>query len=364
MRVAFDAAPCRARPTGVGVYIRDLGSALVAAHPESIALIGVRPDGPLAGTTAVPTTLSRGHHQTWLQRRAAHDTVEVGATLAHFTNGYASLRSPVPYVLTVQDLSTVFHPRWHPSARLVLVPLLLASMARAAAVIVPSLATRREIERLVPRRISRRVVVIPHAPSSRVRVPSPAQVAAIRARLGLGDRPYIATVGTNEPRKNHARLLAAFDRVAVREPDLALVLVGPTGWGRQALGRSADIGGRPRVIVTGWLDDRELAATVAGAEAFAYVSLYEGYGLPVIEAMGLGVPVVTSDRSSMPEVAGGAAVLVDPTDAGAIATGIELARRDRAALVVAGAARHASRRWADVAVATMDVYRWAGRRRR
>lgn len=362
MRVAFDAAACRVHPTGVGVYIRDLGRALVAAHPESIALIGVRPDGPLAGTATASTPFVGGHHQAWLQRHAARDTAAVEATLAHFTNAYAPLRSPVPYVLTVQDLSTVVHPRWHPFARVVLVPLLLASIARAAALIVPSVATRREIERFAPRQMSRHVVVVPHAASSGIGAPGPAEVAAVRARFDLGDRPYIVSVGTNEPRKNHHRLLAAFDRLATSEPDLALVLVGPAGWGPQARGRPAATAVRPSVIVTGWLEDREMAAMVAGADAFVYVSLYEGFGLPIIEAMGLGVPVVTSNRSSMPEVAGAAAILVDPTDVTAIADGIAAARRNRDALVAAGVTRHATRDWMDVAAATIDVYQWAGGR--
>ena len=359
MRVAYDAAPCRRNPTGVGVYVRDLGLALQEAIPDEIAFVGVRPDGPLSGVRGVRTSFGGGLHQAWLQTRAIRDILAVGSSVAHFTNDAAPIRSPVPYVLTVQDLSTVLHPRWHPPARLALVPLMLASVLRACAIIVPSEATRREVGRVVPERVRRRMVVIPHAPSSEWRVPTAREVASVRERLGVAGRPYIVSVGTLEPRKNHARLLAAFDRLVASEPDLALVLVGPAGWGRQERRAAGRFRVKPSVIVTGYLDSSDLAAVVAGAEAFAYVSLYEGFGLPVIEAMGLGVPVVTSDRSSMPEVAGGAAVLVDPTDPAAIARGIGLARRDREALASAGLIRNGSRSWDDVAAATLDVYRWS-----
>jgi glycosyltransferase involved in cell wall biosynthesis len=361
MRVAVDAAPARSRPTGVGVYVRDLARALVVAAPNEVAFVGVRPDGPLVDVGGISSPIGGRHHQLWLQRQADRDVRAVGASLAHFTNAYAPLRSHVPYVLTVQDLSTILHPLWHPPARLALAPLMLASMLRAAAIIVPSTATRREIERLIPRPVRRRLVVVGHAPSSEVRRPTAAAIEAARDDLGLGGRPYIASVGTFEPRKNHRRLLAAFRRLSEGEPDLALVLIGGDGWGRQPrLGQGWT--DRASVILTCYLEGATMNALIAGSEAFAYVSLYEGFGLPVIEGMGLGVPVVTSDRSSMPEVAGGAAVLVDPTDPVAIARGIGEARTDRARLVAAGLARSGSRDWADVAGATLDVYRWAAGR--
>ncbi len=360
MLVAFDAGPCHTNPTGVGVYVRDLGMALRALSPGTIAFVGVRPGGPLAGTPAPHTTFPGGSHQSWLQTRAARDIRAVKASLAHFTNAAAPLHSPVPYVLTVQDLSVVRHPLWHPVLRLATVPILLASIYRARAIIVPSHVTRRELERLVPLSVRRRVVVIPHAPSAELAIPSSAEITAAKRRFALADRPYIVSVGTLEPRKNHRRLVQAFERLSRADGDLALVLIGARGWGEERLRRQ--LRGSPvadRVIVSGYLDHHELAGIVAGADAFAYVSLYEGYGLPVIEAMGLGVPVVTSNRSSMPEVAGDAAVLVDPLDPRSIAAGIELARRDTVRLVQAGRARHALRSWRDVAGETLDVYAWA-----
>ena len=117
-----------------------------------------------------------------------------------------------------------------------------------------------------------------------------------------------------------------------------------------------------RIHVAGYVSQERLAALMAGAEVFSYVSLYEGFGLPILDAMRAGVPVVTSATSSMPEVAGGAAVLVDPYDPGAIATGLDEAIRRHTDLVAAGASRATARRWADVAAETWDVYEWAARR--
>ena len=359
MLIAFDAGPCHRNPTGVGVYIRDLGTALRALGSDEIAFVGVRPDGPLGGAPGPATTFPGGSHHVWLQTRAARDVREVGASIAHFTNAAAPIRCSVPFVLTVQDLSVLRHPMWHPPLRSATVPILLASIFRARAIIVPSQATRRELNRLAPQAVCRRVVVVPHAPSAELSVPTVAEIAAVKQRFGLAERPYIASVGTLEPRKNHQRLVQAFELLAQADPNLAMVLIGARGWGEQRLRHQ--LGQSPvadRVIIPGYLEHEELAAIVAGADAFAYVSIYEGYGLPVIEAMGLGVPVVTSNRSSMPEVAGAAAVLVNPFDPESIAAGIDRARRDRVRLVAAGRARNALRSWRDVAEATQDVYDW------
>lgn len=165
-------------------------------------------------------------------------------------------------------------------------------------------------------------------------------------------------MGTLEPRKNLVRLVAAFERLAVTDLDLRLALAGAPGWHSSglldAIRRSpvAD-----RIVLPGYLAAPDLAALVAGAAVLAYVSLYEGYGLPVVEAMRLGVLVVTSAVSSMPEAAGGAAVLVDPLDPDAIAAGIRRALAERVRLVAAGSVR-AGRTWRDVAAETIDVYDW------
>ena len=365
LRVAFDAAPARREPTGVGVYVRDLATAHLARDADSVRLIGVRPDGPLADAAREArhgTFLAAGGHQRWLLTRARRDVSAVGAELAHFTNAAAPPRPGRPYVLTIQDLSLLRYPQYHPPRRVAASPFTVLAARRAAAVIVPSEATREELRRLL--HVSgRRVVVIPHAASTHVGVDPQVRPSAIRdARLaiGLGDDPYILSVSTLEPRKNHARLVRAFETLAARRPGLRLVLVGDPGWRGGGLRRSMlASAAADRIHITGYVAPERLSALMAGAEVFVYVSLYEGFGLPILDAMRSEVPVVTSSVSSMPEVAADAAVLVDPMDPRAIADGVEAAFAQRADLVAAGLARVSSRCWSDVAGETWEVYRWA-----
>lgn len=363
LRVAFDAAPARAEPTGVGVYVRDLAAALLAQRPDSIRLIGVRPDGPLAELaqrSRPSTVLSSGGHQRWIMTRAPRDVVAVGGHLAHFTNAVAPLWPGRPFVLTIQDLSLLRYPHYHPPRRLVGAPLMVVSARRAAAVIVPSEATRDELRRIL-HVAGRRVIVVPHAGSTHIGLEDDDRVGrrAARDELGLGDDPYLVAVSTLEPRKNHKRLVRAFEIFVKRHPSHRLVLVGDSGWRGDDLRRSIlESPVSDRIHVAGYVAPSRLSALLSGAAVFAYVSMYEGFGLPILDAMRAGVPVVTSSISSMPEVAGGAAVLVDPFRVRSIAAGLETAIERRADLVNAGLARVAVRSWSDVASETWDIYRW------
>ncbi|HMK10588.1 MAG TPA: glycosyltransferase family 1 protein, partial [Acidimicrobiales bacterium] len=186
-------------------------------------------------------------------------------------------------------------------------------------------------------------------------------IAAARARFGL-QRPYVAWVGTVEPRKNVGVLLRAFALVAADHPDHELVLIGPPGWGPQAdeLLAPVDAATRARVRVLGFVGDDDRDAVVAGAAAFCYPSLREGFGLPVLEAMGQGTPVVTSAGTSTAEVAGAAGVLVDPVSPDAIADGLRRVIDDDAfadRLSAAGRARAGELTWERCAEQTFTVYR-------
>jgi glycosyltransferase involved in cell wall biosynthesis len=357
--VAIDAAPATAAPTGVGVYVRDLATALVALVPERIALIGVRPDGPLssvARAARASTPFRGGSHQEWLQRHAASDVQRVGATLVHFTNGHAPLRPGRPFVLTVQDLSVLRSPRLHPPIRVLTAPLTMLASRRARQVIVPSRATADDLAgmlRVPPARIR----VVAHAPSTTMVDGAPVDDGVLDL-LGLRGSDFLLTVGTLEPRKNHVRLMAAFEHLAGDRPELRLAVVGRDGWRDRALLRALEAGGRSgRVVRAGYLPDPQLRALFQACAVFVYPSLLEGFGLPVVEAMAAGAPVVTSRGSSLPEAAGGAAVLVDPLDPVAIAEGIGRAMEDRVRLSTLGRQRAASRDWRDVARETLAVYR-------
>jgi glycosyltransferase involved in cell wall biosynthesis len=186
------------------------------------------------------------------------------------------------------------------------------------------------------------------------------EVAEVRRRHGL-EAPYLLFQGTLEPRKNLPRLLEAFARlVAQGDPsvpsDLRLALVGQIGWG-EAAQPPASVA--ERVVACGFVPARDLHALFAGALVCCQPSIREGFGLPVLQAMAHGTPVVTSRGTSTEEVAGGAAVLVDPTDVDDIAAGIVAALRDPGPLAAAGRHRAAELTWARTAERTVAAYREA-----
>jgi glycosyltransferase involved in cell wall biosynthesis len=177
-----------------------------------------------------------------------------------------------------------------------------------------------------------------------------AQLAEVRTRLGLM-KPYLLFVGTKEPRKNLAGLLKAFAQLEDKDHDL--VVVGPTGWGDEMAIPAAIA---PRVRAVGFLSADDLAAVYVGAAAFVYPSFREGFGLPVAEAMAHGTPVVTSRGTSTEEVAGGAAVLINPKDPTDIARGITEALANATTLVQLGHARAAQLTWTETARRTRAAY--------
>jgi glycosyltransferase involved in cell wall biosynthesis len=174
---------------------------------------------------------------------------------------------------------------------------------------------------------------------------TPAEVDAVKARRGLC-RPYLLFVGTREPRKNLARLVEAHSGLGTGHD---LVIAGPAGWG--------DTSPPPGTIVLGMVAPAELRSLYAGADAFVYPSLREGFGLPVLEAMAQGTPVVTSRGTATEETAGGAAVLVEPTDVADLRRGIVEALGRATELAVAGRSRAAAASWTRCAELTVAAYR-------
>ena len=194
----------------------------------------------------------------------------------------------------------------------------------------------------------------------------PAQQAAIRQKYGIPAEPYLLSVNTLEPRKNMAHAISAFARLVQEQaiPDLCFVLVGAHGWDYEAIFDTIahTPGLAARVIVTGYVADGDLAALYSGALAFVYPSLYEGFGLPPLEAMQCGVPVITSNTAALPEVVGDAGLLVDPHDKDALCQALWTLNRDadqRAALAAAGLARARRFSWAQTLAQTRAAYRAA-----
>jgi glycosyltransferase involved in cell wall biosynthesis len=281
-------------------------------------------------------------------------------------------RTTVPTVVTVHDLSFFEDPQWHQRSKVVLFRRAISRAARrAAAVVCPSRVTADELARWC--RVDARVFVAHHGvDAGRFRPDEPAPgsdraaLAGLDARLVDG-RPYLLFVGTLEPRKDVPTLVGAFAQVADRHPDALLVLAGGDGWGvasvEQAIGRS---GLGRRVVRTGFVPDGTVPALLRSATAVVYPALYEGFGLPALEALACGSPLVTTTGTAMEEVAGGAAVLVRPGDGAALAEAIEAelaggasdatTRDERRRRGLAIAASHS---WEESARLHLDAYRYA-----
>jgi glycosyltransferase involved in cell wall biosynthesis len=187
-----------------------------------------------------------------------------------------------------------------------------------------------------------------------------ADLSAVRARYGLGEQPFVLAVGTLQPRKNYVRLIQAFAQLPPALREVRLVLAGGRGWLFDAIFTEVDrLGLRERVLFPGFTDDADLPALYSAARVLAYPSLYEGFGLPILEAFACGTPVVTSTASSLPEVAGDAALLVDPTDVEALTGALNTALADeavRAELVQRGRERVRLFGWEKAARELVGVY--------
>lgn len=348
--VAYTLEQCWHRvPGGTAVSALRTAEALVATQTRSVQLVGVAgrhreaadpPWQPAIPIRSLPVG-GPALYESWL--RIGQPRVELATgpvDLAHATT-IIPCPSRAPLVVTVHDLAWRHDPgQFTRRGVRVFNRSLELVRRRSRLVLCPSVATAVDCERAGI--AADKLRVVPWGVDSRRALR--AEIDAVRARYVLPEQ-YLLFVGTAEPRKNLHRLVEAVDRAGDVPP---LVIAGATGWGDATPSAGA------RFI--GFVAADELAALYAGAAAFCYPSLREGFGLPVLEAMAQGTPVVTSAGTSMEEVTGDAAVLVDPLDVGSIAAGIVDALTRREALAAAGLDRAAGFTWARTAELTAAAY--------
>lgn len=372
IRVAIDVSAVPSRPAGAGQYTLALVTALADREDVELTVLSRHGDdgrweilapgarivaaAPLARPlrlaweqTALPILLGRRHLDAY---HGPHYTMPELARL--------------PRVVTIHDMTFFDNPEWHERTKIPVFRRAIKVAAKhAAAIICVSEQTATRLRERMPPRAP--VFVVPHGVDhARFRPDPPGGAAADDAVLGhLGVRePFIAFVGTIEPRKSVDQLVRAFDRVAAAHPDLKLVLAGGAGWGVEAVD-AAIVSARhgDRVIRAGYVPDAAVPALLRRAAAVAYPAAQEGFGLPALEALACEAPLVTTKGSVMEEMVGEAALLVRPGDIEALAGALDMLVRgdarldDRRALGRAIAARHT---WSACAASHVEVYRSAG----
>lgn len=339
--VAIDQAHTRQSAAGTARYSRGLAAALRQRSDVAVYELGAGPVEPRQPVKKQLLTLRQDFlWYPWLGRRAAE---HLHASVYHCPAGRAPLRrGRPPLVVTIHDLVPILFPetmtkwsRWYGRTSLDHV------LKAADLLITPSQDTADDLHRLMNVAYER-IRVIWNGVDDMFY-----ERGATRPPVSF---PYVLFVGTLEPRKNLYRLRDAMSLLRDRGRRERLVVVGGSGWG----GVKVD---DERVEYMGRLADSEVKSLYEHARCLVLPSLHEGFGLPAIEAMAAGSPVVAAARGALPEVTGGAAVLVDPERPEDIAHGIEEAIDDRDRLIEKGRARASAFRWATSADATMKVYR-------
>jgi glycosyltransferase involved in cell wall biosynthesis len=374
MRIAIDYTSAVRQAAGIGRYTRGLISAAIQLDPENHYFLLVAggssqppAPSPIAANVVyrrIPAS-DRALAVLWHRLRLPlfADVWAGGADLFHSPDFTLPPLLRARGILTVHDLSFLHYPECAPPGLLAYLKAVVPrSVHNARLVLADSESTRRDIVELLGTRPEKvRVVYAGVGPEFKP-VFDPPLLAEARARYGLA-WPFVLNVGTLEPRKNHVRLIRGFAQLLPRNPDLRLVLVGGKGWlYEDVYAEVSRLNLQDRVIFPGFVTDADLPALYSLASIFAYPSLYEGFGLPVLEAMACGTPVVCSSASSLPEVAGDAALLADPTDVDALTHALDEALTNdplRAELRRRGAAQAARFTWPAAARTLLDAYQAA-----
>ncbi len=359
MRVALDGTALIGARTGVGAVVEALTFGL-AAHDDvdlTSLIVSRRAGSDLA--TRLPMgvdvlrlrTPARVCHRLW--RRFDHPAV-TGFDVVHGPNYVVPPAGGGAELVTIHDFTPWRYPHLVTGASRNVPQLVDAALDRGAHVhTVSQFVADEAIDHLVVD--SDRV----HAIANGV-VPPAIGTPQAGSRMARG-HPYVLAIGTIEPRKDYPTLVAAFAAVCRHHPDLRLVIVGEDGWGVDAFRSAVEANGVGNAIIRlGYVDESTKADLLAGAAVFAYPSLYEGFGLPPLEAASVGIPVVATAAGSIPEVMGEGALLVEVGDVDALASALVTALTDegeRGRLIAAGAARANCYRWDDAVEQLVLLYR-------
>ena len=370
LRVLVDATDVPTDRGALGRYVDGLIGALGGTGVE-LAVACQRADderyarlAPSAKIVAGPVGLGhRSERHAWEQTGLPVVAEQVGADVIHMPNYSMPLRPGLPTVVTIHDLSFFTDPDRYTQLNAVSLKSATRTSARQAArLIVPSKATRDELVRVLgiePEKIDVAYHGVDHRLFHR---PDEVQVSRVTARLGLHGRPYVAFLGSLTPRKNAAALVSGWAAAVADMTDPpALVLAGGGGWSQELDEAVARVPAHLRLVRPGYLPFADLPGFLGGAIVVAAPSRGEGFGLPVLEAMACGAPVLTTYRTSLPEVGGDAVAYTEP-DADSIAFALRALLDDpvrRAALSEAGYARAQDFTWAASAAAHVASYKRA-----
>jgi glycosyltransferase involved in cell wall biosynthesis len=355
MRIALDTTPLLLGGGGVATYTRELMGAFETN--AEVDVITTQHDRTGASSVLGRTIAGIAREGFYYPRGLARAAQAEGADLIHVPAAMPAYSTHLPLVLTIHDAIPWRHPEWFTRANALQQRLLVGRAARQAdLVLTDSHASKRDIIELL--RVPEERIAVIHLGVSPAFSPALRDTHWLAERFGITG-PVVLSVGTPEPRKNLAGTLSIFERVSRELPEATLLLVGGGGWHSDDLDHHiAACAGR--VVRTGHLDFAELTRTYASADCFLFPSLLEGFGFPPLEAMASGLPVVCSNRPSLPEVVGTAAITAPPSDQDALAAGVlkvltnETVASDMRAR---GLGQAATFSWAKTASETIAAYR-------
>jgi glycosyltransferase involved in cell wall biosynthesis len=378
MRIGLDGIPLASLRTGIGHYTSELAHNLARIAPANeLELISPVPILASVNENGIPDqggelpanlhVVRTGTHLLWWTVGLPLYLRQASLSIFHGTNYDVPLWGRASKVVTIHDLSPLLHPETHPGNLVRRARRRLPLMAKASSMIITATeSVKREIcEHL--RVEDGKVAVTPYAPRRNFRPLPPEQTVEVRTRLNIAD-DFLLFVGTIEPRKNLITLVKALDeilRTTTWRPQL--VIAGKVGWLSDELFSYIQQSGiAEHIRFIGYVSDQDLRALYSSCRMCVYPSLYEGFGLPPLEAMACGAPVITSRIPSIVETVGTAASLVSPIDVQGLAQAITQLLGDenqRSYFASAGIKRAAEFTWEKTARATLEVYEEALRRK-